>query len=238
MIKLAAIPEADAPNASMAEHEVHPVAALFPEMPAAELHELAEDIKASGLAHAIVRDRYGVILDGLNRLRACKLVGVEPRFEVFKGDDPIAFIISSNLKRRHLNESQRAMVGVKLANIDHGGDRRSDQAANLPLEKMSQAGVGAMLNVSERSIRHARTVQTRGTTDLIRAVEQGEMSVSRAAKQAMPPKPPRHRSNKAIDVAPIKSAFDLVQGAAARGDTQRLRQHLRKLLHAVEEALK
>jgi hypothetical protein len=236
----------------MGEHAIHPVAALFPEMTPEELHELAEDIRASGLAHPIVRDRNGTILDGLNRLRACELAGVEPRFEIFEGEDPIAFIVSSNLKRRHLNESQRAMVGSGLANMAHGGDRRSDEAtqarqdggrpiakaaANLPLEKLTQAAVAATLNVSERSVRHAGIVRKRGSPDLILAVEQGKVSVSAAAKQVMPPKP-RHRPKDAIDIAPIKSAFELVQSAADRGDIQRFRQHLRKLQEAVVEALK
>jgi hypothetical protein len=37
-----------------------------------------------------------------------------------------------------MNESQRAMVAAKIANMRHGGDRRSNQAANLPLENVSQ----------------------------------------------------------------------------------------------------
>jgi hypothetical protein len=129
---------------------------------------------------------------------------------------------------------------AKLANLAHGGDRRSDQAENLPLETVKQATAAALLNVSDRSARHAGVVRRHGTAELIRAVEQGEVSVSAAAKQAKPPPPaPKPRAAKQpINVAPIKSAFALVQAAAAKGDAERLRQHLRKLLHAVEEALK
>jgi hypothetical protein len=223
--------------------KIHPIAALFHEMTTTEQQDqLTEDIKANGLLHPIVRDRDGVILDGLTRLRACEIAGVEPRSEVFKGDDPIRFIVSANLKRRHLNESQRALIAAKLANIAHGGNRRSVQAENLPLESVKQATAAALLSVSARSIRHAGVVQKHGTPELIRDVEQGKVSVSAAAKQAKPPPPPpkpRPRpKGQAINIVPIKAAFDLVQGAAARGDMQHLRQHLRKLLHAVEEALK
>jgi hypothetical protein len=37
-------------------------------------------------------------------------------------------------------ESQRAVVAAKVANIHHGGDRKSDQEANLPLD-ISQSEV-------------------------------------------------------------------------------------------------
>lgn len=36
--------------------------------------------------------------------------------------------------RRHLDETQRAIVAAKLANCGWGGNRKSDQAANLPLD--------------------------------------------------------------------------------------------------------
>jgi hypothetical protein len=46
----------------------------------------------------------------------------------------LQYWLTRNLKRRHLDEGQRAMVAAKIANLGHGGDRKSDQAANLPLE--------------------------------------------------------------------------------------------------------
>jgi ParB-like nuclease domain len=211
--------------------KVHPVADAFPAMSSAELQELADDIRANGLAHPIVRDRNGVILDGLNRLRACEIAGVEPRFTVFEGDDPVAFIVSSNLKRRHLNESQRAMVASKLANLAHGGDRRSE---NLPLETVKQATAAAILNVSDRSIRHAGVVRKHGTPELIRAVEQGEVSVSAAARQAKPPPPAPKPKPKAIDISALTSAYQYAKDAAAKGDGPRLRTYLRLIVQAAE----
>jgi hypothetical protein len=43
------------------------------------------------------------------------------------------------MNRRHLDEAQRAMVAAKLIGMKQGGDRRSDQAANLPLVSQTQA---------------------------------------------------------------------------------------------------
>jgi hypothetical protein len=88
---------------------IHPAAAVFPRMTARELQELADDIKANGLHHPIVRDKDGINLDGRNRLAACQMAGVAPRFETYAGNDPVGFIISVNLKRRHLNASADAV---------------------------------------------------------------------------------------------------------------------------------
>jgi hypothetical protein len=74
--------------------------------------ELASDIRANGLRQAITTYD-GKILDGRNRYLACVSAGVEPRYKEFTGSDPLGYVISLNLTRRHLNESQRAMVGGK-----------------------------------------------------------------------------------------------------------------------------
>jgi hypothetical protein len=65
-------------------------------------------------------------LDSRNRYRAYEATGTEPVFTVYAGDDPAAYVVSLNIKRRHLDESQRAMVAAKLANLKAG--QRSDLA--------------------------------------------------------------------------------------------------------------
>jgi hypothetical protein len=63
------------------------------------------------------------VLDGRNRLSACRLAGVKPRFEEWSdpGCGPVAWVISQNLHRRHLNESQRAMIADSLATLRLSG---------------------------------------------------------------------------------------------------------------------
>jgi len=91
--------------------KIHPVADLFPMLSEDELADLAEDIKANGLNFPIVLDAEGeMLIDGRNRLAACKLAGVEPRFERLNGQDPRAYIISTNIRRRHLNGGQTAIL--------------------------------------------------------------------------------------------------------------------------------
>jgi hypothetical protein len=84
-----------------------------------------------------------------NRYRACLAGGIEPDFVPYLGDDPLQFVISKNLKRRHLSESQRGYVAAKLETLKHGGNRKSDQDANLHLDRDDAA---KLLNVSPRTV--------------------------------------------------------------------------------------
>jgi hypothetical protein len=225
-----------------ARHEVHPAALAFPEMPAAELEELADDIKQNGLAHPIVRTREGLIIDGRNRLRACEIVSVEPRFEIYNGDNPIGFIVSSNLKRRHMKESQRAFVAAKLATLAHGANQGPSGKFAARPDVVKQAAAAAMLNVSERSVRHAAIVRDHGTPQLIKAVEQGKVSVSAAAKQAKPqpkpqPKPPQAKPQPHVAITlrqPVAAAYSNVQGAETMSE---FRKALERLVKVAQDTL-
>src|ERR1700675_3617079 len=75
-----------------------------------------KDIERNGLREAILGDAEGTIVDGRNRYRACQVAGVEPRYEEWRGEGSLEEAsLSLNLRRRHLGESQRAMVAARLA---------------------------------------------------------------------------------------------------------------------------
>jgi len=156
----------------------HPLADIFPLVEGQDFAELVDDIREHGLHEPIVvyEDK---ILDGRNRYRACEAAGVEPTFTVYTGDDPVAYVISLNLRRRHLDESQRAMVAAKLATLKLGDNQHSE---GLPIGRSSE-----LLNVGERSVARAREVIDRGATELVQAVERGRVSVSAAADIATQP---------------------------------------------------
>lgn len=91
----------------------HPVCLLFPPMSEPDLQELADDIKAHGQLNDILRWD-GQIWDGRSRFEACKLAGVEPKFRDLTDEPCIEDLISLNVKRRHLTQSQRAMLATEL----------------------------------------------------------------------------------------------------------------------------
>src|SRR5580765_7417191 len=96
---------------------VHPAAAVFPMLSDDELQDLAEDIKVNGLLHPITLDAEGMLIDGRNRLAACKLAGVEPTFTTLNGHDPVAFILSANIQRRHLSKGQQAAAALLVWDV-------------------------------------------------------------------------------------------------------------------------
>jgi hypothetical protein len=89
----------------------HPLSAAFPSMPEKEIEALTLDIEAHGQRESgVLLD--GMVLDGWHRYLACDKLGVQFKAKDFDGADPVAFVISKNLHRRHLTASQRAAAVV------------------------------------------------------------------------------------------------------------------------------
>ena len=122
--------------------DFHPVADIFPLMGEVEFGELAEDIRENGLLEPIwvycSGDSEERIIDGRNRYLACERVGVVPAFRRYSGVDSglVAFVLSLNLRRRHLSESQRAMVAARVSNLSDG-----QRKAGSPIGEATTQGV-------------------------------------------------------------------------------------------------
>jgi ParB-like chromosome segregation protein Spo0J len=159
------------------QFEIHPAATLFPMMTEEEYQGLKKDIEENGQREDIVV-WCGKLIDGRNRLRACQELQRQPQISELDYDqDPWKYVISHNLHRRHLTTTQRAAVADKLANLKHGGDRKSVQETNLSLEDAAK-----QLKVSVGSVKSARKVREQGSEAVKQAVEQGAITVSAAAE--------------------------------------------------------
>lgn len=160
--------------------DAHPAASIFPLMSEQEYAGLLEDIRQHGLREPIVVDsKTKTILDGRNRYRACRESETVPEFEWYDGDDPTGYVVSLNMHRRHLNESQRAMIAARLANLPKGV--RADRV-DTQICVSTQSDAARKLNVSPRSVQAARAVLDQADPETIAAVDAGKVKVSAAAK--------------------------------------------------------
>lgn len=181
----------------MADYEFHPFASVLPMLSPIEINELAADIQGNGLRSEIVL-LDGKILDGRNRYKACLIANVEPRFKDFNGDgDPIDYIVSVNVKRRHLTASQKAMVVAKILDLPRGNPKLKSSknptnpksAQNAELE--TAAGAAKRIDVSQRTVEQAKEVLKHAPSSIIKEVERGEKSVSSAVKEIKKEKEPK-----------------------------------------------
>lgn len=178
---------------------VHPAAAVFPMMLDDELVELAHDIRTNGQKVPIVIHE-GTLLDGRNRLEACRTAGVEPWIQEWNGagGSPVGFIASLNLNRRHLTKEQRAIFVVDLkpmfakeqeaaearrrANLKKGTSReRSDGAIGEPVGKLA-GQLAAVAQVSTRLVERAERVLRDAPPDVVEKVREGKTGLSQAEK--------------------------------------------------------
>ena len=170
---------ADQIDRNQRQWEAHKLADIFPMMVGEPLDELAADIKANGLKEPIDlwQDQ---IIDGRNRYAACKFAGVTPLFRAMRfpnEDKALAYILSKNLARRHLNHQQRVAVAAKLADMRQG---RPKLGASTEL---TQSKVAEKLDVSVSAIGYHKAVAEKAP-ELLPAVEAGEITLKAAAQIA------------------------------------------------------
>lgn len=167
----------------------HPLSAAFPSMPESDLAVLSDDIEKHGQREKGVLYE-GMVLDGWHRYIACSKAGVQFKSAEFDGEDPVAFVLSRNLHRRHLTASQRALAVVETTNWRPHGDQksRSAAAADRTTAEMARAA-----EVSPRTIENAKAAHKAGLGE---AVREGKVTAERAAEVAKLPPAKRDKALK------------------------------------------
>jgi len=177
--------------------QFHPVTDIFPMMTDAELEDLAADIRQNGLLTSIWTWQ-GQIIDGRNRYKACLIAGEEPRFQEWDGDekDLVAFVLALNLKRRHLDASQRAVIGLAVEKYEagRGKDRmiaggkvttkQGKEKIPYPVEEQGQARdfAAAAVGVNPRYIQEAKRIEAQAP-DLIPQIASGRINIPEAKRE-------------------------------------------------------
>lgn len=159
----------------------HPYAEIFPMIDDGDFDRLADDIKQHGLREKIWTYE-GQILDGRNRYLACLAAKVEPLFREYDGDDALGFVLSLNVHRRHLTDSQRAMAAAEVAKLSVGRPKIGSR------EPITQTRAAEVMHVGRESVKRAKKVLESGSKELQDAVKKGEVAVKKAAAVVQLPK--------------------------------------------------
>ena len=198
----------------------HPICLLMPSADEDELHSLIDDIRAHGLLDPIVLFE-NRILDGRNRAAACESAGVAPRYVEFQGarEEALMFVVSHNLKRRHLTKQAIADTLVEAEDFDlhyEFGEQATRPDIKMSAQKpntassrnLARAAGGA---VSREMINATRKVKEKAEPELKEAVQKGRIGVQDAAKAA--DLPPEQQKAIAASPKPRRAATEAIEAA-------------------------
>ena len=98
-----------------------------------------------------------------------------------KTDEEVWSIVTSlNNKRRHNTTGQLAAMADGLATAKHGGDRRSDQSAEIHIDSpMTVAEAAKVVGTSTSSVRQFRRVK-KAAPEKIKDIRAGQLAPSKA----------------------------------------------------------
>src|SRR5437899_2367990 len=116
--------------------EIHEAALIIPEMNQEEFQSLKASIKQNGLRESI-KTLNGKILDGRHRERACRELGIEPRYEDVETDSPMRYVLDLNVERRQLTVGQKAFIALaaEAEFTKENAQRLSDLAKEQPRDE-------------------------------------------------------------------------------------------------------
>jgi ParB-like chromosome segregation protein Spo0J len=175
----------------------HPASKIFPLMPDAELNVLAADIEKHGLQNPVVMHE-GMVLDGRNRVLACERAAIDCQFVEWSQianppeTSPIEWVISQNLKRRHLTSSQAAAIAADVLplieaqakeRMREGGRTKERQNSASPQdERKSASRIAKQMGTNRTSVAQAKKIKAEDP-ELLKEVRAGSITVGAASEK-------------------------------------------------------
>lgn len=150
----------------------HEISSYLPLLEDEEFDALVEDIREFGQVESAILYK-GKILDGRNRYRACKKLGIELQVREWKpseatGISPLQFVISTNIMRRHLNVAQRSEIGLLLLKEEERiskerQGKRNDPTSSSVGEKVKKIGsarkVAPKVKIGHSTLERAKKIK-------------------------------------------------------------------------------
>jgi len=154
---------------------------LVPSLTSDEYDSLKESIKENGLYMPIIATQYGIILDGHNRFKICQELDIQTKHAIRIFDDILLekkFVIECNLKRRQLNDFQKAELGVPLMEIE---TELAKKRMGTPEESHDRARdvVAKKIGVSGSTFERSRKIIETAPEDVKQILRDGKSSISK-----------------------------------------------------------
>jgi N6-adenosine-specific RNA methylase IME4 len=180
-------------------------------MPDPQFRALVEDIAARGVLSPLDIDAEGVVLDGRQRLRAARELGLEElQVREVSTADPVRYLLLAALRRRDLGESQRAALQLELLNLDEPrAQARSNSRANL--QALERATLPAPQGRIRDLLAASAGVSARTAQDVL-TVQQQDPALFEQIKQGLPAHRAAQQVRRARRYAEIPAALPLPDG--------------------------
>ena len=143
---------------------------LLPSIPKEEYESMKASIATDGQHYSIIVNQESVILDGHNRYLACRELGITAKLQTMRFDDPLLekrFVIETNLRRRHLNDYQKAELGYPLLEIEAELARRRQKELAGTRKGDTLAPNGAKVGTSVSIVTQAEHNPEIRSTDIV-----------------------------------------------------------------------
>ena len=162
---------------------------LVPPLNKQDYERLYNSIKNNGLREPIVINEHGAILDGHNRFKICEelYLPLKTRVETF-GNSLLEkkYVIETNLERRHLNDFQKAELGIPLLEIEKElAKLRELNGKTLgPNDHRGKSRdlVSKQIGLSSRTFERAKVILEKAPEELKERVRTGQTSINYAYK--------------------------------------------------------
>ena len=165
---------------------------LFPDLGGEDYKKLLESIREKGQLLPVAVNKDGILLDGHQRARVCKELSIEPHFNVFtfaNEEEELAFVVASNLTRRHLNDVQKYELAKKLLPMEAEFAReRQKRGIKIDAEEKgtSLKKIGRDIGITEAKLVRMKALDDAGRSDLLAEIERGNTTVYGAYGRVIP----------------------------------------------------
>jgi ParB-like chromosome segregation protein Spo0J len=207
----------------------HPIADVWPMMDEAKLAELADDIRKNGQLVPVWLYE-GKILDGRNRWAACKIAGVEPKTKEYTGDEPTAFAVSLNDRRRHMNKGSLAAVAAELepffaadakrrqrdSGREHGRGQKVVEKVPQPIAKpaaKAREEAAHSVGVNDRYVSDAKKVKVEAP-EVFERLKAGKITLQDAKREVAKKPTDDWRKDELERQSQVKDGITVVANAA------------------------